>query len=85
MPKLNISDLNDISPLSMYSGAIYLHKRIDNPDLLTTKGWLHDPKCTLCLSNLETALHLCTDCPFTVVVSNMVKSWFVDHTPHTIH
>ena len=57
---------------------LVLHKRILTADLLATKGWPYDPTCQLCLSNPETASHLCMECPFTVAVWNTIDAWSVD-------
>lgn len=56
-------------------GWLALHGKLLTADMLAIRGWPHDPRCPLCLSEPETADHLCRNCPFTAAVWNLVKSW----------
>ena len=64
-------------PVKFFAWLV-LHKRILTADLLSTKGWPHDPTCQLCLTHPETATHLCMECPFTVAVWNTIDAWSGD-------
>jgi hypothetical protein len=52
-----------------------LHGNLLTADMLVVRGWPHDSACRLCLSALETATHLCKDCPFTMVIWSQVQTW----------
>jgi hypothetical protein len=52
-----------------------LHGNLLTADMLVVRGWPHDSACRLCLSALETATHLCKDCPFTMVIWSQVHTW----------
>jgi hypothetical protein len=52
-----------------------LHGKLLTADMLAIRGWTHDPVCPLCRRAPETAVHICKDCPFTVAIWNMAKSW----------
>jgi hypothetical protein len=56
-------------------GWLALHGKLLTADMLSIRGWPHDPRCPLCLSEPEIADHLCRNCPFTAAVWNLIKSW----------
>jgi hypothetical protein len=60
-----------------------LHGKLLTADMLAIRGWTHDPVCPLCRRAPETAVHLCKDCPFTVALWNMAKSWDNDVSADT--
>jgi hypothetical protein len=56
-------------------GWLALHGKLLTADMLDIRGWPHDPRCPLCLSEPETVDHLCRNCPFTTAVWNLVVGW----------
>jgi hypothetical protein len=58
-----------------------LHRKLLTADMLAIRGWPHDPVCPLCLSAMETADHLCKDCPFTSAIWTRIQQ---DYSVHPV-
>jgi hypothetical protein len=58
-----------------------LHRKLLTADMLAIRGWPHDPVCPLFLSAMETADHLCKDCPFTSAIWTRIQQ---DYSVHPV-
>jgi hypothetical protein len=50
-----------------------LHGKILMADMLAIREWPHGPICQICMHALETACHVCKECPFTAAIWKKVQ------------
>ena len=54
---------------------ILLQDKLLTANNLATRGWPHQPNCSLCNGLLETGPHLCLHCPFARAVWHQILVW----------
>jgi hypothetical protein len=59
----------------MFLGCLVAHMKICTVDVISLRGWLHDPICKLCDIHLEMIQNLCQNYTFTIGVQGSVLAF----------
>ena len=63
------------TPKCKFFSWLAVQNRIRTPDRLSTRGWPHNPTCSLCCRCLETGNHFFVDCRFTRRIWAVLSFW----------